>query len=95
MTCPSYEPSTAQAVQEVEQAQFFAQWKKLKQSHPDAIVLCRAGEQYRTFGDDSEAMQAAIGRDRFAVPELQSWLPCLVRKGHRVAIAEADTMSKQ
>ena len=88
------EPSTAQAVQEVEQAQYFAQFKSIKDKHADAIVLFRVGEEYRTFGDDCAAMQAAIGRDRFEAEALSSFLPVLVRKGHRVAICDEENLKK-
>ena len=80
------EPST-----EVEQAKFFAQFKELKAKHPDAVLLFRVGDEYRTFGDDSEVVKAVCGASSFPHTALDTNLPLLVRAGKRVAICDDIT----
>ena len=82
---------TAQKVGEVEQAKYFAQFKELKAKHPDAVLLFRVGDDYRTFGEDSATLQEVCKCEAFPAHELDTWLPKLVRAGKRVAICDDIT----
>ncbi len=82
---------TAQEVGEVEQAKYFAQFKELKAKHPDAVLLFRVGDDYRTFGEDSATLQEVCKCEAFPAHELDTWLPKLVRAGKRVAICDDIT----
>ncbi|NPA43536.1 MAG: DNA mismatch repair protein MutS [Chlorobi bacterium] len=79
------------------------QYYRIKRQYPDALLLFRVGDFYETFGDDavktaetlgivltkrgngSEADTALAG---FPYHALNTYLPKLVRAGHRVAICE-------
>ena len=82
---------TAQEVGKVEQAKYFAQFKELKAKHPDAVLLFRVGDDYRTFGEDSATLQEVCKCEAFPAHELDTWLPKLVRAGKRVAICDDIT----
>ncbi len=79
------------------------QYREMKKKHPDAILLYRVGDFYEIFGKDAvEASETlgitltrrANGRDKyielagFPHHALDTYLPKLVRAGHRVAICE-------
>ena len=79
------------------------QYQEMKKKHPDAILLFRVGDFYEIFGKDavdaSEILgitltRRANGRDKyielagFPHHALDTYLPKLVRAGHRVAICE-------
>ncbi len=80
-----------------------AQWFAAKQAHPDALVFFRMGDFYELFFADAEAASAALGialthRGEHAgapipmcgvpVHAADSYLPRLIRRGFRVAVAE-------
>ena len=79
------------------------QYQEMKKKHPDAILLFRVGDFYEIFGKDaveaSETLGITLtrrvnGRDKyielagFPHHALDTYLPKLVRAGHRVAICE-------
>lgn len=79
------------------------QYFEMKQKHPDAILLFRVGDFYETFSDDairaSEILGITLTRRAngsassvelagFPFHALDTYLPKLVRAGHRVAICE-------
>ena len=79
------------------------QYQEMKRKHPDAILLFRVGDFYEIFGKDAvEASETlgitltrrANGMDKyielagFPHHALDTYLPKLVRAGHRVAICE-------
>ena len=79
------------------------QYLKIKQEHPDAILLFRMGDFYETFDDDArlaaEELDIALTSREMGkgqrVPlagipyhALDSYLARLVRRGHKVAICE-------
>ncbi|NLX48827.1 MAG: DNA mismatch repair protein MutS [Methanospirillum sp.] len=80
------------------------QYLAAKREHPDALLLCRMGDFYETFGPDAETVARELdivltsrGTDRdgnriplAGVPfhAAESYINRLVRKGYRVAIAE-------
>lgn len=80
------------------------QFKNLKEKHPDAILLFRCGDFYETYLDDAVTASAILGitlthRNNkgkgpsvamagFPYHALDSYLPKLIRAGHRVAICD-------
>ena len=79
------------------------QYYSVKSKHPDAILLFRVGDFYETFGEDaikaSEILGITLTRRAngsasfvelagFPWHALDTYLPRLVRAGHRVAICE-------
>ena len=80
------------------------QYLAAKRQHPDALLLCRMGDFYETFGADAETVARELdivltsrGTDAdgnriplAGVPyhAAESYITRLVRKGYRVAIAE-------
>ncbi|MBD5291551.1 MAG: DNA mismatch repair protein MutS [Bacteroides sp.] len=79
------------------------QYFKMKQKHPDAILLFRVGDFYETFSEDAIAASEILGitltrraNGKAASVELagfphhalDTYLPRLVRAGRRVAICE-------
>ncbi len=79
------------------------QYYKIKETHPDAILLFRVGDFYETFGEDAIRASAILGITLtrrangsassvelagFPHHSVDSYLPKLVRAGERVAICE-------
>src|ERR1035437_1837556 len=79
------------------------QYSSIKSRYPDAILLFRIGDFYETFGEDAIKTAATLGitltkRRNGAASEvelagfpyhaLDTYLPKLVRGGHRVAICD-------
>lgn len=80
-----------------------AQYYKIKQQHPDTILLFRVGDFFETFEDDAKLASKALGitltkrsnGKADSVPlagfphhALDTYLPKLVRAGYRVAVCE-------
>jgi DNA mismatch repair protein MutS len=79
-----------------------AQYAAVKAKHPDALLLFRVGDFYETFGEDAIKAAQALGiiqtsRNNggsdvelagFPYHSLDTYLPRLVKAGHRVAICE-------
>jgi len=87
-----YEPFTSYS--DAEQT-----YTKIKQKHPDSIVLVRSGDFYETFGDDAIKVSKNLGtvltkspngnpRAGFPVFNLDNYLPKLTRAGYKVALAD-------
>ena len=79
------------------------QYREMKKKHPDAILLFRVGDFYEIFGTDavqaSEVLGITLTHRQSGVDSrielagfphhaLDTYLPKLVRAGHRVAICE-------
>jgi DNA mismatch repair protein MutS len=79
------------------------QYNKIKAKHPDAILLFRVGDFYETFGEDAVKAAEILGivltkrkngsashieLAGFPHHAMDSYLPKLVRAGHRVAICD-------
>lgn len=79
------------------------QYYKIKDQHPDAVLLFRVGDFYETFGEDAikaaEILGITLTRRAngaasyvelagFPYHALETYLPKLVRAGQRVAICE-------
>ena len=87
----------------MENKNIFQTWADLKAKHPDAIILLRTGDFYRTLQEDAAACARDLGiavrrnadTDRtqqasFPSHALDIYLPKLIRAGHRVAICDFD-----
>ncbi len=76
---------------------------KMKQKHPDTVIFFRVGNNYKCYLEDAKVLgnvtdlpvtQFPYGKNKkadvaeFQYDELDSYLPKLVRAGHRVAICE-------
>jgi len=78
------------------------QYHEIKKEHEGAILLFRVGDFYETFADDAELVSEELGitltkRNNggdqtplagFPYHALDTYLPKLVKKGHRVAVCE-------
>lgn len=79
------------------------QYQEMKKKHPDAILLFRVGDFYEIFGEDAitasdvlgitltrraNGKKSSIELAGFPHHALDTYLPKLVRAGHRVAICE-------
>lgn len=71
-------------------------WRASKERHPDAMALVRGDDFYSTFNSDAEIVAKVLKEELFdrgnyletifSVWDLDTVLPALIRKGHRVAI---------
>ncbi|NGP77440.1 DNA mismatch repair protein MutS [Balneolaceae bacterium YR4-1] len=78
------------------------QYDDIKEKHPGTILLFRVGDFYETFADDAELVSKELGitltkRNNggdqtplagFPYHALDTYLPKLVKRGHRVAVCE-------
>ena len=79
------------------------QYNAIKAKHPDALLLFRVGDFYETFGEDAIKASKILGivltrrangsatyieLAGFPHHSLDTYLPKLVRAGHRVAICD-------
>ena len=86
------------------------QYYRIKDKHPDAILLFRVGDFYETFSEDAIVASRVLGITLtrrangsaqfvelagFPHHALDSYLPKLVRAGHRVAICDQLEEPKQ
>lgn len=85
-------------------------WDQLKEKHPDALQLIRAGSVYRLYNEDAvrgaEILKLALKEHsgiqekgftvstEFPNDQLDSYLPKLVRAGERVAISDMAAEEK-
>ena len=84
------------------QTPLMRQYFEIKEKHPGTILLFRVGDFYETFADDAVLVSKELGitltkRNNggdqtplagFPFHALDSYLPKLVKRGHRVAICE-------
>jgi DNA mismatch repair protein MutS len=85
------------------QTPLMQQYKKIKEAHPDTILLFRMGDFFETFEDDAKIAAKVLGitltkRANGAAGEvplagfphhaIDSYLPKLIRAGYRVAVCE-------
>jgi DNA mismatch repair protein MutS len=78
------------------------QYNEIKQKHPGTILLFRVGDFYETFADDAILVSRELGitltkRNNggdmtplagFPFHALDTYMPRLIKKGHRVAVCE-------
>ncbi len=87
----------------MQQTPLMAQYSKIKQAHPDTILLFRMGDFFETFEEDAKTAAKVLGitltkRANGAAGEvplagfphhaIDTYLPKLVRAGYRVAVCE-------
>lgn len=92
-----------QIVEAVTTAPLMKQYEEMKKKHPDAILLFRCGDFYECFAEDAQTASDVLGitlttrangkADKiylagFPHHALDTYLPKLIRAGHRVAICE-------
>lgn len=77
-----------------------SQYEELKRKHPDALLLFRCGDFYECYDEDAKkaadvlgitlTVRNSIGRKMAGFPyhALDTYLPKLIRAGHRVAICD-------
>lgn len=85
------------------QTPLMVQYNKIKESHPDSVLLFRMGDFYETFDEDAKIASKVLGitltkRSNGAAGEvplagfphhaIDTYLPKLVRAGYRVAVCE-------
>jgi DNA mismatch repair protein MutS len=75
------------------------QFTELKEMHPDTLLLFRCGDFYESYQEDAESASRILGitltRDKegdrqtmFPHYALDTYLPKLIREGHRIAICD-------
>jgi DNA mismatch repair protein MutS len=75
------------------------QFTELKDKHPDALLLFRCGDFYESYQEDAESVSHILGitltKDKagdhqtmFPHYALDTYLPRLIRAGHRLAICD-------
>jgi DNA mismatch repair protein MutS len=94
---------TKTVVKEASDTPLMKQYNGIKAKYPDALLLFRVGDFYETFGEDAIKTSAILGivltrksagsagateLAGFPYHSLDSYLPKLVRAGHRVAICD-------
>ena len=76
---------------------------RLKEKHPDALLLFRSGDFYNLYRDDATAAREVLGLEvkpstecqvtaTFPAVALDTYLPKLIRAGHRVAICDSPAV---
>jgi len=77
-----------------------SQYEDLKRKHPDALLLFRCGDFYECYDEDAKkaadvlgitlTVRNSTGRKMAGFPyhALDTYLPKLIRAGHRVAICD-------
>ena len=96
---PSDKKSEAPEEVSLSDSPIFKQFCDLKKKHPDALLLFRCGDSYKCYEED--AIKAAeilcltdiVEDDKITVASfpyhaLDSYLPRLIRAGHRIAICD-------
>ena len=63
-------------------------FREYKSRHHDAVFLFRNGDNYETFYEDANVLISVVGVDKFNYTMLDTYLPKLIRAGHRVVIRE-------
>lgn len=94
------EASDSDSSEEVTHLAYIQQFNEFKEKHPEALLLFRCGDFYETYENDAQIASEVLGitltlntRDKrkmagFPHHALDSYLPKLIRAGHRVAICD-------
>lgn len=61
---------------------------KARTRHGEAVFLFRIENEYCTYYEDANVLISVIGVDKFNYTMLDTYLPKLIRAGHRVVICE-------
>jgi hypothetical protein len=85
---------------QVDESPMMKQYRDLKSKHPDTMLLFRCGDFYETYEDDAKECAKVLGitltkrqsdgvrMAGFPHHALDTYLPKLIRTGHRVAICD-------
>ena len=88
------------AKKQVDESPMMKQYRDLKSKHPDRLLLFRCGDFYETYEDDAVECAKVLGitltkrqsdgvrMAGFPYHALDTYLPKLIRTGHRVAICD-------
>lgn len=88
------------AKKQVDESPMMKQYRDLKSKHPDAMLLFRCGDFYETYEDDARECAKVLGitltkrqsdgvaMAGFPYHALDTYLPKLIRTGHRIAICD-------
>lgn len=94
---------TKETASKIAETPLMKQYNSIKAKYPDALLLFRVGDFYETFGEDAIKASAILGivltrrangsasyveLAGFPHHSLDTYLPKLVRAGHRVAICD-------
>ena len=97
------QPEAEPKVKGIAATPLMKQYMEMKKKHPDAILLFRVGDFYEIFGEDAITASDVLGITLtrrangkkgyielagFPHHALDTYLPKLVRAGHRVAVCE-------
>lgn len=97
------QPEAEPKVKGIAATPLMKQYMEMKKKHPDAILLFRVGDFYEIFGEDAITASDVLGITLtrrangkkgyielagFPHNALDTYLPKLVRAGHRVAVCE-------
>lgn len=94
------EASDSDSSEDVTHLAYIQQFNEFKEKHPEALLLFRCGDFYETYENDAQIASEVLGitltlntRDKrkmagFPHHALDSYLPKLIRAGHRVAICD-------
>lgn len=97
------QPEAEPKVKGIAATPLMKQYQEMKKKHPDAILLFRVGDFYEIFGEDAVTASDVLGITLtrrangkkgyielagFPHHALDTYLPKLVRAGHRVAVCE-------
>ena len=94
------EASDSDSSEDVTHLAYIQQFNEFKEKHPEALLLFRCGDFYETYENDAHIVSEVLGitltlntRDKrkmagFPHHALDSYLPKLIRAGHRVAICD-------
>lgn len=93
------EVNISQSNIKIELTPMMKQFYDFKKKHPDALFLFRCGDFYETYEEDAETIARELGitlikrsdgtkEAGFPHHALDTYLPRLVRKGHRIAICD-------
>ena len=97
---PSDKKSEAPEEVSLSDSPIFKQFCDLKKKHPDALLLFRTGDNYTCYEEDAMTAAAVLAlTDIYGTPDkisvarfphhcLDSYLPRLIRAGHRIAICD-------
>ena len=84
--------------EEKPEGKILSRWEALKEKHPDALLLFRCGDFYESYLKDAIEMgktlnlsvitKNSVECSAFPCHALDTYLPKLIRAGHRVAICD-------
>lgn len=99
LTAPIEQKDDAEPIPKKEETSIQKQFEELKSKHPDAILIFRCGDFYEAMNEDAKPVADTLGITLtvrkegmkiagFPYHALDTYLPKLIRAGHRVAICD-------